>query len=111
MKRLIAILALGAAMTAASTFAADAPEKKAAAKAKPSLELSGRYHQVHASSAKLSCDACHSKTQEDILFLRKDDAPPLLKTGQADPGRWVDRSVCLGCHQPGQKGSFWGVGK
>jgi hypothetical protein len=110
MKTFIASMALGLTLAIAPAFAADAPAKKPAAGAKFSMGVNGRYHKLHKQKAKLDCGDCHDPVQQDILYLRKDDAmsADLAKVGQ------VDRNNCLSCHKPGSKKqgkipSFWGV--
>ena len=100
-----AMAALGAVVVAGAVFAADPPAKKPAVSGKLSMAVDGRYHQTHVKVAKLACDSCHTRTPEDILFLRKDEAWPAGMPGQ------VDRNICIGCHLPGTKGSFWAVVK
>ena len=110
MKTLIASMALGLTLVIAPAIAGDGPAKKPGVSNKYLMGVNGRFHKLHQSTAKLDCEDCHAKQQDDILYLRKDDpmSAELAKVGQ------VDRNGCLDCHKPGskQKGktpTFWGI--
>ena len=108
MKRLIALLILGLAAISMPLGAADDVARKPAA-AKPaaagkSLDpVKGPFHQVHAKKLQLGCASCHASEQQDILFLRKDDAPTPDMPGQ------VNREVCLSCHKAPAKPAWYGA--
>ena len=108
MKRLIALLILGLAVTSMPLVAAEDAGKPAAV-AKPAVgkksmdPANGRFHQVHTKKLKFECTSCHSSEQQDVLFLRKDD---VLPAGMPGP---VDRHLCLSCHQQPSKPTWYGA--
>ena len=108
MKRLIALLIFGLAATSMTLGAAENVSKQpAAAKsgaAKKSLYVAnGRFHQVHTRKLQFACSSCHAPEQQDVLFLRKDEALPAGMPGQ------VDRQVCVACHQQPNKPAWYGA--
>ena len=105
MKRLIAAIVLGVAVTALPAVAADDAVKKPPAKRGTAWSLDpmkGRFHQIHNQKFKLSCDTCHATELKDVLFLRGSEVTV------SGPGP-VDRGVCLGCHQAPSKPAWYGA--
>ena len=101
MNRLTAILILGLAVISMPLVAAeDGAKKPVAVKAAGNKSMDpvrGRFHQIHTRKLQLGCTNCHTSEQQDILFLRKDEALPVGMPGQ------VDRHMCAACHtQPGK---------
>ena len=105
MRRAIAVLVLGLAMSVTPATAADAARNavgKTAASAKSLDPIKGAFHRVHAQKLKFSCDSCHSSDLSDVLFLR---GAEVVANG---PGP-VDRAMCVGCHQAPGKPTWYGA--
>ncbi len=95
MRRTFAGVFLGLALAALPVLGADLP------KARTLDPKTGRFHAVH-KNEDLKCESCHSKTQEDILLLRRDEMP---REG------YITREDCLACHKAPDKPAFYGLPK
>ena len=106
MKRLLALLALGAVLGCTSAYAADTipvAEMKPPGKwmpAKKTMEKDGRFHYTHVKKQKMDCEDCHADTSKDRLFVRSTESPPATLKAH------VDRGECITCHQ-GKKKPVW----
>ena len=107
MKSLLAILAIGLAVTMTPAMSAEpVADMKAPAKWAPNkktMEKDGRFHYTHVKKEKMACADCHSDASRDVLFLRNTEAPP------ATLGAHVDRAECIGCHQGKRKPTWYGA--
>jgi formate hydrogenlyase subunit 6/NADH:ubiquinone oxidoreductase subunit I len=107
MRRVIAAIAVSFAVLAMPVVAADAAAKKpvtAKATGTKSMDpVKGRFHRQHTQKLKMGCDTCHTGAPNDILFLRKDDAPAPGFPGQ------VNREVCASCHTAPAKPAWYGA--
>lgn len=106
MKRLFALLALGAALGCTGASAADpiaVADMKPPAKwmpAKKTMDKDGRFHYLHVKKQKMDCSDCHADASKDTFFLRNTEAPPPTLTAH------VNRAECVECHQ-GKKKPVW----
>lgn len=100
------ILGLVAAGLAAGTIDAAMEQSAAQTAGQYALDFAkGSFHPLHNKTLKLRCATCHSRTAQDILFLRK--AEPLAARM---PGP-VDRKACLDCHQAPNQPTWYGAVK
>ena len=104
MRRLIAAVVLGLAMTGTPALADDAVKQpaKPVAAVKSMDPVKGSFHRVHTQKLKLACDTCHGSELKDVLFLRGAE----VAASGAGP---VDRAICAGCHQAPAKPTWYGA--
>ena len=101
MRRLILAAALGLSIVALPVLAAEPTTAAKSARTSKSMSLNGSFHRVHTKQLKLSCEGCHAREMNDVLFLRGSKVAPKA------PGP-VNREVCRSCHQGESKRVWYG---
>ncbi|WP_299019808.1 hypothetical protein [uncultured Photobacterium sp.] len=63
----------------------------------------GRFHIIHVDKLFMDCRNCHSpyEYKPDYLIVSKYNTLPPKHKGH------IEKSVCMGCHQPGGMGTAW----